>query len=86
MLLFIFLCDRYNPADIYLLKVKNKNTKAKYKICLKLTIKILERCKLRRSGVFIANLEHISHLTLVFELLTLNMQLPTGYKRTSRQY
>ena len=64
MLLFIFLCDRYNPADIYLLKVKNKNTKTKCKICSKLTIKILERSKLRRSGVFIANLEHISHLTL----------------------
>ena len=30
-----------------------------------------------RSGVFI-NLEHISHLVLVFLLLTLNMQLPTG--------
>ena len=27
----------------------------------------------RRSGVFIVNFEHISHLTLVFLLLTLNM-------------
>ena len=27
----------------------------------------------RRSGVFIVNFEHISHLVLVFLLLTLNM-------------
>ena len=32
----------------------------------------------RRSGVFIVNFEHISHLVLVFLLLTLNMQLPAG--------
>ena len=31
-----------------------------------------------RSGVFIVNFEHISHLALVFLLLTLNMQLPAG--------
>ena len=30
----------------------------------------------RRSGVFIVNFEHISHLVLVFLLLTLNMKLP----------
>ena len=33
----------------------------------------------RRSGVFIGNFKHISHLVLVFLVLTLNMQLPTGY-------
>ena len=32
----------------------------------------------RRSGVFIVSFEHISHLVLVFLLLTLNMQMPTG--------
>ena len=32
----------------------------------------------RRSGVFIVNFEHISHLVLVFLLLILNMQLPAG--------
>ena len=36
--------------------------------------------KKRRSGVFIVNFEHISHLILVFLLLTLNMQLPAGYE------
>ena len=30
----------------------------------------------RRSGAFIVNFEHFSHLVLVFLLLTLNMQLP----------
>ena len=32
----------------------------------------------RRSGVFIANFEHISHLVLVFLLLILNMQMQDG--------
>ena len=32
----------------------------------------------RRSGVFIVNFEHISHVALVFLLSTLNMQLPAG--------
>ena len=40
--------------------------------CSKLTIETLEHhwC---RSGIFIINFEHISHLVLVFVLLTLNM-------------
>ena len=33
----------------------------------------------RRSGASIVNFEHISHLVLVFLLLTLNMYLPVGY-------
>ena len=33
---------------------------------------------IRRSGVFIVNFEHISHLVLVFLLLTLSRQLLTG--------
>ena len=39
----------------------------------------------RRSGVFIVNFEHISHLVLVFLLLTLNMYLPAGVIRSSGQ-
>ena len=35
-------------------------------------------CYRRRSGVFIINFEHISHLALMFLLLNLNMRLPTG--------
>ena len=38
--------------------------------CSKLTIETLEQ------GVKYVNFEHISHLVLVFLLLTLNMQLP----------
>ena len=43
--------------------------------CSKLTIKTLEQGVkyVRRSGVFIVNLEHISHLILVFLLLTLSL-------------
>ena len=45
---------------------------------LKLSIETLEKgvkyvLHWRRSGVFIVNLKHISHLVLVFLLLTLNM-------------
>ena len=40
-------------------------------------MKTPERRHWRRSGVFIVNLEHISHLVLVFLLLTLNMLLLT---------
>ena len=36
-------------------------------------------CQWRRSGVFIVNFERISHLALVFLLLTLNMQLWLGW-------
>ena len=33
----------------------------------------------RRSGVFIVNFEYISHLVLVFLLLTLSSQMLDGY-------
>ena len=58
-----------NPAGIYLLEVNKRNTRARYEICSKLTIKIPEQ----HSGIFTVNFEHISHLVLVFLLLTLNM-------------
>ena len=63
---------RGNPAGNYMFKVNNRNTRARCEICLKLTIKKPERCHWRRSRVFIVNLEHISHLVLVFLLLTLS--------------
>ena len=37
------------------------------------TLRLKVWCSTRRSGVFIVNFEHISHLALVFLLLTLNM-------------
>ena len=62
----------YNPAGIYLFKVNNRNTRTRCEICSKLTINTPERRQWRRSGVFIVNFEHISHLVLVFLLLTLS--------------
>ena len=61
------------PPGICLLKVNNRNTRTRCEICSKLTIKTPGRRHWRRSGVFIVNFEHISHLVLVFLLLTLNM-------------
>ena len=66
-----------SPADIYMFKVKNKNTRARCEICSKLTIKTPERRR-RRFGVFIVNFEHISHLALVLLFLTLSWQMPAG--------
>ena len=52
------------PAVIYLLKVKNRNTRTKCEIRSKLTMVLILK---------IANFEHISHFVLVLLLLTLNM-------------
>ena len=41
-------------------------------ICSKLTIKTPEQRQWRRSGAFIVNFEQISHIVLIFPLLTLN--------------
>ena len=55
-----------NPHDIYLLRVSNRNTRTRCEICSKLTMKTRHW---RRSGIFIGDFEHISHLVLVFLLL-----------------
>ena len=60
-------------------KVNNRNTRARCEMCSKLTIKTLERSHWRRSGVFTVNFEHISHLALVFPLLTLSRKMPVGF-------
>ena len=61
------------PAGIYLFKVNNRNTRT--------------RCRhWRRSGVFIVNFEHISHLVLVFLLLTLNKQMPAEVSFVQRTF
>ena len=41
--------------------------------------------KWHRSGIFIVNFEHVSHLVLVFLFLTLNMQLPAGVTCTLKE-
>ena len=52
--------DDVYPVGIYLLKVNNRNSRTRCEVCSKLTM-------------FIANFEHISHLVLVFPLLTISM-------------
>ena len=63
---------RQCPANIYLIKDNNRNTGKRCEIRPKLTLKTPERRHWRRSGVFMVNFEHTSHLFLVFLLLTLN--------------
>ena len=53
-----------NKSGIYLLKVSNKNTRTKCEICSKLTTSKIETPE---RGV---KYEHISHLFLVFLLMT----------------
>ena len=66
-------------SGICLLKVNNRNTRARCKICSKLTIKTHERGHWRHSGVFIVNFENISHLNLVFQLSTFNIHLSSEW-------
>ena len=61
----LILCfNLQTSAGIYLFKVNNRNTRTRCEITSKLTI-----------TVFIVNFEHISHLVLVFTLLTLNSEI-----------
>ena len=68
-----------NPAEIYLLKVNNRNPRTRCEVSSKLTIKTPERRPSEQrqwclSSILIANFELISHLVQLFLLLTLNMQ------------
>ena len=72
-----FLCKvsekKIHPVGIYQLKANNRNTITRCEICSVSTKKTPERRHWRHSGVFIVDFEHISHLVLVFLLLTLNI-------------
>ena len=74
-LFYISVVSRFDifKVGIYLLKVNNRNSRTRCEICSKLTIEIPERRQWRRTGIFIINFEHTSHLFLLFLLLTLNM-------------
>ena len=61
----------FYPAGNYMFKGNNKNTRTRCKICSELTIKTPDQSQWFRSAVFIGNFEHMSHLVLVFPLLTL---------------
>ena len=60
-----FYCNTYQPA-FTCLKFTIETPEQSCEICLKLPIKTPERRQWRRSGVFIVNFEHISHLALCF--------------------
>ena len=60
------------PAGNHMFKVNNSNTRTRCETCSKLRIKTTERGLWRRSGIFIVKFEHISHLFLVFQLLSLS--------------
>ena len=62
----------FYPAANYMFKVNHGNTRTRCEICSKLTIKTSGRRQWDGSGAFIFNFEHISHLVLVFLLLTLS--------------
>ena len=68
----ILRSEKPNPVGNYMFTVNNRKTWTRCEICSKLKIKTPERRYWRRSGVFIANFEHISHLVLLFLLLTLS--------------
>ena len=62
----------FKPVGNFMFKVNNTNTRTRCEICSKLITKTPERCQWCHYGVFIVNFEHMSHLVLVFLLLTLN--------------
>ena len=67
-----------SSAGIFLFKVNNANIRTICEVCSQLTIKTSERRHWRLSGVYIFNFEQISHISLVFSLLTLNKQMLAG--------
>ena len=81
LLLYLQLYDVFQVFShiTYLLKVNSRNTRTRSEISSKLTIKTPERLHWRCSGFFIVNSELISHLALVFLLLTLNSYLPPRF-------
>ena len=69
---YLCYCAKLKPDANYMVKVNYRNTRIRCEICSKLTIKTPKRHHWRRSGVFIINFEHISHLALVLLLVTLS--------------
>ena len=60
------------PANIYLFKPNNRHARTRCGMYSELVTITPERRHSRRSGVFIFNFEHISHLFLMFLFLTWN--------------
>ena len=62
-ILFYFLKE--HPINIYLFKVNNRNTRRRYEICSKLTIKLPER----RHVVSVVNFEQVNVSWVISRLL-----------------
>ena len=60
------------PASIYLFKANTGNTRTMCEICSNLTVETPEWRQWHHYGVFVVNYEQISHIVLLFQLLTLN--------------
>ena len=78
----LFLCtaeygNNHIQGGIYLFKVNNENTRKICQICLKLTIKRLERHQGRRYSALNTNIEQISHIFLAYAVLNSNREMPT---------
>ena len=69
------ICPFSYPSRHYLFSVNNENTGTIVWNFFKIPIKTPERRQWCRSDVFIVNIEQISHIVLVFSLLTLNKQV-----------
>ena len=63
----VILSITTNPANIYLFKIINRNTKKWREMYLKLTIKTLECRHWHNSGVFTVNFEHISQNVFIVD-------------------
>ena len=53
----LLMSGEHFPASTYLIKVSNESTKTRCEICIKLTIKAVEKRRYCHSGIFIATLE-----------------------------
>ena len=61
--------------------VINRNTRKRFEICSKLTIRTPEQRQWHLSSVLIVNFEHILHHFLVILLLTLNNYMWAGFSK-----
>ena len=66
-----------DKQNVYLLKVNNRNTRARCEI-VQVNKKTSKRRHWRHSDVFIVDFEHISDLPLELLLLTVNIKILTG--------
>ena len=76
---YCYLCEMlcknlpFNPKNIYLFKVINRNFGKRCEVCSKLTIKIPEWRQWRHSGVFIVNLKHFTPLSTIVDFEQVNV-------------